>query len=505
MHESESDVRPPISQNSETARSRVRERRKESISSQLHGWLLSDGGVTAMLSAKEKIAYGLGDAASNIVFQSTMLFLAAYYTDVVGISAGIVGSIFLGVRILDAFTDPIMGRIADRTHTRWGSFRPYLLWVSVPYGVATVLVFTPFDLTASNQILYAVVSYSGLMVFYTAINIPYSALGGVITADPAERVDVQGYRFSMAWCGGLLVALFMVPMTKYLGAGDDGVGYSRAMTILSLIAVAMFVLCFLGTRERVVLEQKPDADLKRNLRTIFRNDQLWVVCGTQIVLLTGTVGRGTVTVYFANHVLGLKDSTLLVTAFVAIGLVGNVVGGILSARLERRVEKSIAVPRIQLIVAAMCLITLATPTNLVMLHFALSFGLGICSALAVPMVWAMVTDTVDYGAVKSGERLPGLTFAANLFSIKMGFALGGALAGWLLYAFSYDGASDVKTTTAKWGIALSFSVLPAIGSLATLAILRFYRLSKSEVHRMARTLEAQEEVHTPYEIGLKSA
>ncbi|MEO1335008.1 MAG: glycoside-pentoside-hexuronide (GPH):cation symporter, partial [Myxococcota bacterium] len=404
-------------------------------------------------------------------------------------SAGIVGSIFLGVRIFDAFTDPVMGVMADKTQSRWGRYRPYMLWMSVPYGIATVLVFTSFDLSYVYSVVYAVVTYSFLMVAYTAINIPYSALGGVMTSDPTERVSIQSYRFSMAWVGGLIVALFMVPMTEYLGFGDPALGYRRTMLILGTTAVAMFLICFAGTRERVLESPSTSTDWRSNVGTLLKNDQLWLVCATQVLLLTGTAGRGTATLYFAKDVLGLEGDTLLITAFISIGLIGNICGGIACGPFERHFDKATSVPKIQILVALFSLTTLIIPPSMTVAHFILSFVLGVLSALTVPMIWAMVADTIDYGAHRSGHHLPGLTFSANLFAVKMGFALGGASAGWILYAFSYDGKAEVQSAAALTGISVAFAILPALGCMLSLITLSKYRLDRNEVVRIAASLK----------------
>ncbi len=443
-----------------------------------------------MLSTKEKVAYGLGDAASNIVFQTVMLFLAVYYTDVVGLPAGVVGTIFLGVRIFDAVTDPIMGMVADRTTTRWGKFRPFLLWLAVPYGAATVLAFTSFDLSPDGKALVAAGTYALLMTVYTAINIPYSALGGVMTADPRERVTVQSYRFAMAWAGGLLVAVLMVPLCEQLGEGNAARGYQRSMLALSVIAAVMFLLCFAGTRERVKPEESSGKSVFDDLKALKDNDQLLVLCVTQVVLLIGIASRGTSTVYFANHTLGLNGQAAQVTAFVTTGMVGNVVGGLGSRYIEKRIEKVVAAPVCQLLAAACAIGSLFVRPEHVTMHFVLHFGWAVCIATTVPMVWAMVTDTIDYGVKRTHRRMTGLTFAINLLAIKMGFALGGAMVGWLLAAYGYQGNSSAQTAAAVGGIGLAFGAMSAVAAITAAFTLRFYRLDDGAVRRITKELHA---------------
>ena len=443
-----------------------------------------------MLSIREKIAYGLGDAASNIVFQTVMLFLAVYYTDVVGLTAGTVGTLFLGVRVFDAFTDPLMGYLADRTETRWGKFRPYLLWLALPYALSTVLTFTSFDLSPTGRLVYAAATYALLMTVYTAINIPYSALGGVITSDPKERVSVQSYRFAMAWVGGLLVTSLMAPLAELLGGDDRAAGYQRSMIVLSIIGTAMFWACFLGTKERIATTERASSRVRENLEALFRNDQLLLVCGAQVVLLIAIAGRGTATIYFANDVLGFDNSTRWVTAFVTTGMLGNIAGGMASAHIAQRLEKARAVPLIQVAVAICCLVGAFVPRHLWNFHFTLHFVCSFFVALAVPMVWAMVADTVDYGALRAGRRITGLVFAANLFAIKLGLAVGGAVVGWLLEIYGYDGNIDAQSATALRGITLAFFAVPGIGALVAAEILRNYQLDQTRVANLAAAMKS---------------
>jgi GPH family glycoside/pentoside/hexuronide:cation symporter len=223
------------------------------------------------ISTREKISYGLGDTASNIVFQVVINFMLIFYTDVFGISAAAVGTLFLVVRVFDAVTDPLMGGLADRTQTRWGRYRPYLLWVAVPYGVLAVLAFTTPDLSDSGKLIYAYITYALLMTAYTAINIPYSALGGVMSAEPAQRASIQSWRFALAMVGGALVTASVWPMVDYFGDGDKAKGFQMAMVVLSTVAVICFIVCFKFTKERI----KPENDVAsaKESTTVTFNDK----------------------------------------------------------------------------------------------------------------------------------------------------------------------------------------------------------------------------------------
>ena len=267
-----------------------------------------------MLTIREKIAYGLGDTASNIIFQTVMMFLLIFYTDVVGLSPALVGTLFLVVRLFDAITDPLMGAMADRTKTRWGQFRPYILWLAVPFGIISVMAFTTPDFSYNGKVVYAFATYTLLMIAYTAINIPYSALGGVLTAEPSERVSVQSYRFVLGMLGGLIVAASTLPLVEWFGEGDKAKGYQLTMMAMSLLGVVLFLLCFSGTNERVSTPAEQKTSFFDDLRSLWKNDQWRILCLAGLFLLTGQVLRATLAIYYVKYVLNLEQYiTLFIT------------------------------------------------------------------------------------------------------------------------------------------------------------------------------------------------
>ncbi len=230
-----------------------------------------------MLSKKEKIAYGLGDTASNIIFQTVMLFLTFFYTDIFGISPAVVGTLFLVVRVIDAVTDPIMGALTDATHTKYGSYRPYLLWLAIPFAVISVITFTTPAMDDGNKIIYAFVTYALLMLVYTAINIPYSALGGVLSSNPNERVSIQSYRFVFGMLGGLLVTSCTLPLVKSFGEGNNELGYQLTMLVMSCLGVVLFLICFRYTKERVI-NPSHKLSLKTQLHVLWQNQPFKILC-----------------------------------------------------------------------------------------------------------------------------------------------------------------------------------------------------------------------------------
>lgn len=430
-----------------------------------------------MVSMREKIAYGLGDTASNIIFQTVMMFLLLFYTDVMGLSPAAVGTMFLLVRIIDAVTDPIMGNIADNTKTKWGQFRPYLLWLALPFAIISILAFTTPDISGENKIIYAFVTYTLLMIAYTAINIPYCALGGVITADAKERVTVQSYRFVFGMLGGVIVAAATMPMVEYFGNGDNAKGYQMTMIAMSSLGLVLFLLCFLGTKERVSLPENQSSSFKENLQSLWKNDQWRILCTASLFLLTGQVLRLTLAVYYVKYFLGRED---LITSFLTLGVIASMVGCAVAQPLAKRVCKIKAYIALQAISATICLFSFFIGEDQIVLAYVAFIAWKFFLDMASPLLWAKMADTIDYGHKKTGIRITGMVYSGVIFFIKMGVAIGGALAGWLLAFYNYQ--ADVGQTEAtKQGILLSFTVLPALGSFVVAWVMRKYTLTEQKI------------------------
>jgi GPH family glycoside/pentoside/hexuronide:cation symporter len=440
--------------------------------------------VNEKLSIKEKVAYGLGDTASNIIFQTVMLFLTFFYTDIFGLSPAVVGTLFLVVRIFDAVTDPLMGALADRTNTRWGKFRPYLLWLAVPFAIISILAFTTPDLSPEGKKWYAYITYTLLMIAYTAINIPYSALGGVITGNVKERVSVQSYRFFFGMLGGLLVTMGTFPLVQWFGQGDKALGYQLTMMAMSALGVVLFLLCFLGTKERVSPPVNQQSSFGDDLKSLWKNDQWRVLCIASLFLLTGMVLRSTLAIYYVKYYLNQTD---LITTFVTIGMIGNIFGVACAQPLANRVNKIKAYITLQLIAAFICILSFFIGPEQVNLAIVMYFLWGFFLQMATPLLWAKMADTVDYGHLKTGIRITGMVYSAVVFFIKLGLALGGALAGWLLAYYGYQ-ADIEQTPAARQGILLSFTLFPAIGSILVAIVMRWYTLDNQKVEHIQQQL-----------------
>ena len=430
-----------------------------------------------MISVKEKIAYGLGDTASNIIFQTVMTFLMLYYTDVVGLDAAIVGTMFLAVRIFDAVTDPLMGAFADKTQTRWGHFRPYLLWLALPFAIISVLAFTTPDLEGTSKIIYCFTTYTLLMIAYTAINIPYCALGGVITADAKERVTVQSYRFVFGMLGGLIVAACTMPLVEFFGQGDDAKGYQMAMTVMSILGFVLFILCFLGTKERIEQPKEQSVPFFESLKHLWQNDQWRILCLVALFLLSGQVLKFTLAVYYVKYYLG--DESLM-TPFITLGVLASMIGCAVAQPLAKRVCKIKAYISLQVIAATICSLSYLIQPDQIYLAFAAFILWKFFLDMATPLLWAKMADTIDYGHDKTGVRITGLVYSGVIFFIKMGVALGGAFAGWLMAYYDYQPNVE-QTEATQQGILLSFTLLLALGSYFAAAVMTKYTLNNKKL------------------------
>ncbi|WP_288132825.1 glycoside-pentoside-hexuronide (GPH):cation symporter [Microbulbifer sp.] len=447
------------------------------------------------ISIREKIGYGLGDTASNIVFQVVINFLLVFYTDVFGISAAAAGTLMLVVRIFDGVTDPLVGGIADRTRTRWGRYRPFLLIMALPYAGLAVLAFTTPDLGDNGKLVYAYITYTLLMTVYTAINIPYSALGGVITEDTAERASIQSYRFAMAMVGGALVSAATLPLVNLLGQGDKVFGYQMAMAVMASIAALCFFVCFWSTRERV--EPEPQENQSKNFAldffNLFRNSQWAVIAAATFFLLVLVAMRGAVTPYYVTYYF---QSENLVSMFVTLPMLAGVLGAISTNFLTKKFCKVRLFnwSMIGVVVTHVALLPLGR--DQVYLALAMAMAANFVHMIAIPLVFSMVPDTVDYYARKGHPKKMAMAYSGHLMALKLGLAFGGACAGWLLGYFDYVPNTEQSERTLN-GIVLIYAAGPVICTLITMIIFRRYRLSNAFIAAgMTEAMETEPKADT---------
>ncbi|MDO6765874.1 glycoside-pentoside-hexuronide (GPH):cation symporter [Agarivorans sp. 1_MG-2023] len=446
---------------------------------------------TINLTVKEKIAYGLGDTGCNFVWQTVMLFLAYYYTDVYGLSPIHMGTMFLLVRFIDAVTDPLMGSLVDRTRTKHGQFRPYILWMAVPFGVACMITFYTPDLGSTGKIIYAYCSYILLTLMYTAINVPYCAMANAMTNDPKQRVSLQSYRFGLSTAGGLVVALVALPLVDYIGQGDEQKGYLGAMIIMGIGAMLLFFYCFANTKEHhtTELSEAKKGSTLSDVKLLWKNTQWRVLFILNIVLLTGIVLKAASTMYYVNSVMGRPD---LATMMMVAGMLANIVGALASAPVLGRFDKiktyKVLIGISGILSASMFFIE---PTN-IMLIFVVMIVLSVVQMSTTPLLWSMMSDVVDYEKSRSGRSLSGMVFSTNLFAIKAGIAVGGAMVGWILAGAGYVGGAELQSNQAITWINLLYTFIPGVFFISLVVVMHFYRLDENKLQLIKQQNERAE-------------
>ena len=442
------------------------------------------------LSLKEKIGYGMGDAGCNIIFGAIMLFVNYFYTDIFGLAPALVGVLLLSVRVIDAVTDPIMGAMADRTRSKYGRFRPWLLWMAFPYALFSVLMFTTPEWTYNSKVIYAFVTYFLLSITYTAINIPYCSLGTVMTSDPQERVACQSYRFVLVGIATLLLSLTLLPMAEWFGGADKAKGYQLAMTVLAFIGMCMFLFCFATVRERIRPAVQTNDELKKDLKDVWKNDQ-WV----RILLLTlcnvcpGFI-RMAATMYYVTWVMG--QTTHFATLFISLGVVGMMIGSMLAKVLTDRWCKLQVFFWTNIVLAVFsCAFYFFNP-HATTLILALYFLLNILHQIPSPLHWSLMSDVDDYGDWKYGKRLTGISFAGNLFMLKMGLAVAGAIVAWILSLTGYIANKPQQNTETIEGIIIMFSLLPMITYFLSAFVVRYFKLNNHFLEQIKVELAKRE-------------
>jgi len=425
------------------------------------------------ISLKEKIGYSLGDAASNFYWKTFEFYVVFFYTDVFGISAAAVGTMMLITRFADAVADPVMGSIADRTRTRWGHFRPYLIWGALPFAVAGVLTFSTPNLGGGAKLIYAYVTYSLLMFIYTAVNIPYSALMGVISPNSQERTSISSIRFIGAFTAGMLVQWCTLPLVKFLGHGSDTRGWQLTMVVYGICAIILLLLCFATTKERVTPPAQQNPNIKSDVINLFDNKPWIVLVGVLLLTLAAFAIKGSVTAYYFKYYVHRED---LIGLFLLANGFAFIVAVSLTSYLNKFIGKK---PLFMFALGAggliVMLFSLAKPEDI-----RLMFGLQIFSSFIIgfnsPLVWAMFADTADHAEWRTRRRNTGLVFASAIFATKIGFAIGAWMLGLILAFFGYA-ANVAQTSRSIHGIILSMSWIPGVMLVMAAAMMMLYPLS----------------------------
>jgi glycoside/pentoside/hexuronide:cation symporter, GPH family len=471
------------------------------------------GASSHKISVIEKIGYSLGDLSANLIFQTLMTFLAFFYTDVYKIAPVAASAIIFAGGMVGAFANPVMGIIADRTNTRWGKFRPWILWTAVPFGIMALLAFSTPNFSDSGKFAYALVTYILLVLVYSANNLPYAALSGVMTGDMAERNSISSYRFTAVMVAQFIVQVLLLPLVLILGDGDRTVGFEKTMGIFAIVGIVFFLITFLTTRERIIPKPEQKSSIRQDLGDLTRNKP-WVavLIVTVFLFITLSLRGGSLVYYFENYLSepdlaaflsnvgfnGFIDSlnnvltsigfigfqwpedaaTSGFSLFNAGGIICMIIGISFSKRLADRFGKR-DVFGVALFISAMAVFAfLFFPPHAIGLVFVFQLFHGFFYGLTIPLLWAMIADVADYSEWKNNRRATAIVFSAMIFGLKAGLSIGGALVAGILASFGYDEQLMVQSADTIRGIKFAVSVFPTVTFMIAVACLLFYEINK---------------------------
>ena len=456
----------------------------------------------------EKIGYGLGDMSSSMFWKLFGAYLMIFYTDVFGISAAVVGTMFAVTRVWDSFFDPVVGAVADRTSSRWGRFRPYLLFLAVPFGVIGILTFLTPPFGQTGKIVYAFITYALMMMVYSAINVPYASLLGVMSPDPADRNTLATYRMTFAYLGSFLALLLFMPLVNAFGGGNSGgpmlgwltapqAGWLMAAGVIAVVCVLLFLGCFALTKERVKPVRQGKTSLKTDLRDLLHNRPWWILLGAGVAsLVFNSIRDGATVYYFKYYVdetavgsisfLGLPF--VLSGLYLAVGQAANILGVILAAPVSNRIGKRRTFMAAMAVASVLSVAFFWLGKDQLVPIFILQALISVCAGSIFPLLWSMYADCADYSELQTGNRATGLIFSSSSMSQKFGWAFGTAITGWMLAQFGFQ-ANAVQSAETLQGIRMFLSLLPAAGAFLSLVFIYFYPLSEQKMRQITHELE----------------
>lgn len=446
---------------------------------------------TAPLSVIEKVGYGIGDMASNFYMGFFNIFLLYYYLDVWGISPAGAATMFLVTKIIDAVSDPTMGLIADRTETKWGKYRPYILWMAIPYALLGYLLFLGPDLSQTGKLIFAYVSYSLIMLAYTAINVPYSALLAVISPISEERTKATQYRFIFASLGTLVVGASAKPLVDFLGGGNELLGFRLTIIFFAILSLLLFFFTFASTKERI-RPVKHKTSVREDMNVLLKNISWIILAVCSILIVVGLVARISSTAFYTKYNMLYGDEKVLwwmdhTTLIITCGFVGQLFGALITPSLLKFFDKRRLMIFMNLLFAGSIFATYFVPIDQYLLTL-IFYSVGIFSfGVIITLLFSMYTDCSEYGEWMSGHNSAGLTVSASMFSLKFGSAVGSAIPGYILgwYGFVKDTAQTEMTLD---GINLTWNIIPAIFFLLAAILMIFYKLDGETMKKVEREL-----------------
>jgi len=460
-----------------------------------------------MIKLTEKIGYGFGDMASSMFWKLFGAYLMIFYTDVFGLPAAAVGTMFLITRIWDSAFDPIVGIIADRTHSHWGKFRPYLLWLAVPFGIIGILTFVTPDWSPTGKLIYAYVTYSLMMMIYSAINVPYASLLGVMSPNPKERNTLSTYRMTFAYIGSFIALLLFMPLVNFFSGnskelGDQQTGWTMAVVVIAILCIVLFFGCFAWTKERVKPIKEAQNPLKEDLKDLFKNKPWWILLGAGVAALVFNSIRDGATVYYFKYFVVEEDyatvsffgmSFVLSGLYLALGQAANIIGVIAAAPVSNRIGKRNTYMGAMIVATVLSVIFYWFDKEDLIWMFVFQALISICAGSIFPLLWSMYADCADYSELKTGNRATGLIFSSSSMSQKFGWAIGTAVTGWLLGFFGFQ-ANAVQSEEAISGIKMFLSFLPAIGTILSVVFISMYPLTEKKMKNITTELERKRQL-----------
>lgn len=482
------------------------------------------------LSVIEKVGYSLGDLAANLVFQTLVTFIAFFYTDVYKIPVESATKVIFICGLLAAFFNPFMGMIADRTQTRWGKFRPWILWTSVPFGVLALLAFSTPDFGPDGKIYYAFITYMLLLLVYSANNLPYAALSGVITGNMQERNSMSSYRFVAVMIAQFIIQVLLLPLVLIAGDGDKAIGFEKVMTFLSIAGIVMFLITFFTTKERVVPTAEQRSTVLEDIKDLFSN-RPWVMMLiiTILVFVTLALKGGMYIYYFENYLdaghiaaflqnigfnsfinginavlssFGLSEfhwpedpATSGFALFNAGGIIFMIIGIGFSKSLADRFGKREVFGASLFLSTLFILVFYFYPSDAIGLVFTSQILHGLFYGISTPLLWAMIADVADYSEWKTHRRATAIIFSAMIVGLKVGLTLGSSILSSILDYFNYSADLSTQLPDTINGIKLSVSVFASVPFFLAVACLFGYGINKAMEQKIERELAARRQVN----------
>ena len=463
------------------------------------------------ISLKEKIGYGFGDAASSMFWKIFGMYSLFFYTDVLGITAAAAGTMFLVDRLWDSFFDVFVGIISDRTKSRYGKYRPYLLWFAIPFAVMGAITFFAPEFGQTGKLIYAYVTYSLMMIVYSMINVPYASLLGAISSDPTERNSLSSYRMSFAFIGSFVTFMLLQPLIDFFSKtfGHQSVlqaaksaessistspaGWVMGVGAIGMICVILFLLCFSWTKERVTqIESEKNVSVRKDLKDLFHNAPWWILVATGLAALLFNAVRDSVAIYFFRDYV---QSTYkmggtgwdMTTIYFLVGQAANLIGVMAAPSISRKYGKK-RTYMIAMLIAGILSTGFYFIPNSITWILIFQFVISIFAGYVLPLLWSMFADIVDHQELLTGRRATGLIFSSSSMSQKLGWALGSAMSGWILAVFHYMPNALQQSQETIFGEHIMISLMPAVCCTLAFVGMFFYPLSDKKVRENSEQL-----------------